>query len=287
MRFTRPKFSRIATVAAGGVALALFMSSPAMADTSQSSATALQLTLVGGSLANSGTTTASNDGTTETDTGNTGPSLSILGTQPVISAGVLGQVSRAFADGSAAACAGVVGAGGAITVGATGNCLVTNGTTVTLTLGTIAIAGVTTAITLTADAIYANCGATSAPSATGGATLANAKISGTALGVTTTLLNLTANPGANTTLGITGVLTATLNAQSTPTTGQINVTALQISALGGALASVTIGAVTCGPDAAASPVPSIPLKGLPVALGLGGVLIGGVLLLRRLRATAV
>jgi hypothetical protein len=60
------------------------------------------VTLVGGGLASSGSTTASNDGTTETLTGTQLPSLAVLGAQSVINAGVLGQISRAFNDGTSA-----------------------------------------------------------------------------------------------------------------------------------------------------------------------------------------
>jgi hypothetical protein len=282
MRFT-PKFSRIATVAAGGVALALFMSSPAMADTSLSSATALQLVLASSAVVNTGQATANNDGTTETDGGDSSPTIAALGTQNVIAAGVLGQDARAFNDGSAAACAGVVGSGGAITVGDTGTCTVNNGSTVTLQLGSLDIAGITNAISLTFDAIYANCNATSTPSATGTATIANAKVVATVLGVPTTLLTLDATPSVNEGINIPGILTGTIDAQSSPSDGEVHVNAVQIAALSGTLASVTIGSVDCGPDAVADAVPSIPLKGLPIALGLGGLIAGGVLLVRRMR----
>jgi hypothetical protein len=254
-----------------------------MADTSQSTANAIQITLVGGALADSGTTTASNDGTTETQTGNASPALSVLGGQTVITAGVLGQVSRAFNDGSAAACAGAVGAGGSITVGNTGTCIADNGAGVTLTLGTAGLAS----IALVADAVYGNCNATSAPTATGAATLVNARITSTILGISTTLLSLPANPAPNTGLNIPGLLNVTLNAQENPAADQISVTALNISALAGTLASLTVGNVTCGPDAASAPAPSIPLKGLPIALGMAGLLAGCVLLVRRLRTATV
>jgi len=283
MSVKRPRFTQIVTVTAAGLAMALFMASPAMADTSQSSASALQLTLVGGGLASSGQTTASNDGTTETLTGTQNPLLTVLGTQPVISAGVLGQTSRAFTDGSSAACAGVVGAGGSIVVGGNGNCVATpGGSAVSLALGTIVGTG---AIALTADAIYSSCNATSAPTATGTTSLVNAKITATLLGITTTLLNLSANPAPNSGLTIPLVLDVTENAQTTPTPGEITVTALNISAISGALASLQIGHVVCGPNAQAEPVPSIPLKGTPIALGLGGLIAaGGVLAYRRYRS---
>ncbi|WBB53675.1 choice-of-anchor P family protein [Verrucosispora sp. WMMD573] len=273
---------RAAATIAGGLALALVVASPAMADTSQSSASALQISLVGGGLASSGTASATNDGTTESISGNTNPPLAVLGSQNVISAGVLGQYVRAYNDGTSAACAGVLGSGGTITIGPGGACTVTPGAQVTLALGTNGLA----TIALVADAIYSECTATSSPSATGTATLVNASIVSTLLGVPTTLLSLPANPAPNTGLSVPGLLNLTLNGQSSSGVGQLSVTALDLSALGGALASVVIGLSSCGVNAVAPPIPVVPLAGAPVALGLGALAAGtgGFLLSRRRRA---
>ncbi|MEV0941701.1 choice-of-anchor P family protein [Micromonospora wenchangensis] len=284
MRKLGPGLTRTATVLAGGLAMVVLAASPALADTSQATASALQISLVGGGLASSGTATATNDGTTESISGNTNPPLSVLGGQTVITAGVLGQYVRAFNDGTSAACAGVLGSGGTINIGAGGSCTVTPGASVTLTLGTNGLA----TITLVADAIYAQCSATSSPSATGSATLVNASIVSTTLGIPTTLLTLPANPAANTGLNIPGVLSLVLNGQTSSTPGQLTVTALNLSALGGSLASLVIGSAGCGPNAIAPPVPVIPLAGMPIAVGLGAVAAGtggGIMLHRRRRAT--
>lgn len=279
----KPGFARVAAAVAGGTALAMLVATPAMADTSQSSASALQISLVGGGLASSGTASATNDGTTESISGNTNPPLTVLGSQTVITAGVLGQDVRAFNDGTSAACAGVLGSAGSISVGAGGTCNVAPGSEVSLTLGTNGLAS----IALVADAIYASCTATSSPSATGAASLVNARITSTVLGVTTTLLNLPVNPAPNTGLNVPGILEITLNGQSSATPGQLSVTALNISALGDTLASVTIGEVSCGPNAIAPPIPVIPLAGAPLALGIGAIAAaagGGFKLYQRRRA---
>ncbi|MEU6078403.1 choice-of-anchor P family protein [Micromonospora sp. NPDC047074] len=282
MRKLGPGIARTAAVLAGGLAMVVVAASPAMADTSQSTASALQINLVGGGLASSGSASATNDGTTESISGNTNPPLSVLGGQTVITAGVLGQAVRAFNDGTSAACAGVLGSAGAITIGAGGVCTATQGSEVSLNLGTNGLA----TISLVADAVYASCTATSSPSATGSASLVNARIVSTLLGVSTTLLSLPANPAPNTGLSVAGLLNLTLNGQSSPTAGQLNVTALSLSALGGTLAEVTIGSATCGPNAVAPPIPVIPLAGAPIALGLSALAAstGGVLLHRRRRA---
>ncbi|MFE9913952.1 choice-of-anchor P family protein [Micromonospora sp. NPDC005553] len=281
----RSGLARTAAVLAGGLAMVVLAASPAMADTSQSSASALQISLFGGGLASSGTASATNDGTTESISGNQNPPLGVLGGQTVITAGVLGQSVRAFNDGTSAACAGVLGTGGSITIGPGGSCLVTPGAGVTLTLGTSGLAS----ISLVADAIYSSCQATSSPSATGTASLVNARIVSTILGVDTTLLALPVNPAPNTGLSIPGLIDLTLNGQTTSGVGQLTVTALNLTALGGALAGVTIGTSSCGANAVAPPIPVIPLAGAPLALGLGALVAGttgGFSLYRRRRAAA-
>ncbi|MFY1615791.1 choice-of-anchor P family protein [Micromonospora sp. WMMD736] len=279
----RSGLARTAAVLAGGLAMAVLAASPAFADTSQSSASALQISLLGGGLASSGTASATNDGTTESISGNQNPPLAVLGGQTVITAGVLAQNVRAFNDGTSAACAGVLGPGGAVTIGVGGSCLVTPGAAVTLNLGTNGLA----TIALVADAIYSSCTATSSPSATGTTTLVNARITSTLLGIETTLLNLPANPAPNTGLSVPGLIDLTLNSQSSSGVGQLSVTALNLTALGGALAGVTIGTSNCGANAVAPPIPVIPLAGAPLALGIGALAAGttgGFSLYRRRRA---
>jgi hypothetical protein len=281
----RSGLARTAAVLAGGLAMAVLAASPAMADTSQSSASALQISLLGGGLASSGTASATNDGTTESISGNQNPPLAVLGAQTVITAGVLVQNVRAFNDGTSAACAGVLGVGGAVTIGPGGSCLVTPGAGVSLVLGTSGLAS----IALVADAITSSCTATSSPSATGTTSLVNARITSTLLGVETTLLSLPANPAPNTGLSVPGLLDLTLNGQTSSGTGQLTVTALNLTALGGALAGVTIGTSSCGANAVAPPIPVIPLAGAPIALGIGALVAGttgGFSLYRRRRAAA-
>ncbi|MEN3615644.1 choice-of-anchor P family protein [Plantactinospora sp. ZYX-F-223] len=271
----RLPFGRLAAAAAAGFTAVLLAASPALADTSQVSASALNITLLGGTVASSGTFTANNtDGGSETTTGDSDPTLSVLGSQNVISAGVLGQYGTALFGGVSRGCAGVLGTGGEFVIGPDGTCTVNNGSEVDLTLGVVA--GAT--IALTADAIYATCEATSTPTANGAASLVNARITSTVLGVETTLLNLPANPPPNTGLTVPGLLNILLNAQTSSGPGQIDVTALQIDALAGSLVSLEVGNVICGPNAIAPPIPVIPLAGAPIAAGtLGLVAVGGFL----------
>ncbi|GIG88498.1 choice-of-anchor P family protein [Plantactinospora endophytica] len=271
--------------AAAGCTAALLAASPALADTSQVSASALNITLLGGSVASSGTFTANNtDGGSETTTGDSSPLLSVLGSQNVITAGVLGQYGTALFGGVSRGCAGLLGTGGEFVVGADGTCTVDNGAEVDLVLGVVA--GAT--IALTADAIYATCEATSAPTADGAASLVNARITSTVLGIETTLLNLSPNPAQNTGLTLPGLLNVVLNAQTSSGPGQIDVTALQIEAISGLLVSLDVGNVVCGPNAIAPPIPVIPLAGAPIAAGtLGLVAVGGFLRHRSRREAAI
>jgi len=279
MSTTRSRAARVGAAIAGGVAIALLIATPAMADTSQASASALELTLIGLPAVNSGVFTASNDGTTETFFGNNNPSLAILGAQTVITAGALTQDARAFTNGTSAACAGVLGAGGTVTIGVNEVCTATTTPPVVLTLGVIGLA----TITLEADAIYESCIANSNPAgASALANLVNARIVSTVLGVPVTLLSLPVNPAPNTGLNIPAVLNLTLNGQSS-SPGAIEGHALTLTALSGSLVSLDIGQVTCGPNAVAPPIPAIPLAGAPIAAGVLaiGTLVGGTVWFRR------
>jgi hypothetical protein len=279
----RLRAGRIAAAGAGGIALVLLAATPALADTSASTASALQINLVGGGVASSGQTTASNDGTTETQTGTQFPAISVLGSQNVITSGVLAQVARAFNNGTSAACAGVLGQGGTLTVGTNGVCTVTTGSQVTLTLGVVGLS----TISLVADAIYGYCSATSTPTTSGAATLTNASIVSTTGGVPVTLLSLPNNPSPNTGFNLPGILSLQLNAQSSSTPGQLAVSALKLTALNAALVGLDVGAVTCGPNAIAPPVPAIPLAGAPIAAGLVAIFGAGAFLWRRRRLAMV
>jgi hypothetical protein len=285
MSTTRSRTGRVGAAIAGGVAMALFIANPAMADTSQATASALEISLIGLPAVSSGTFTASNDGITESFTGNNNPSLAVLGAQTVITAGALPQDARAFTDGTSAACAGVLGAGGTVTIGPTGTCTSTTAPPVILTLGVIGLA----TITLEADAIFESCIADSDPSgASALASLVNARIVSTVLGIPTTLLALPANPAPNTGLNIPGVLSLVLNAQ-TAGPGSIEGHALTLTALAGTLVSLDIGQVTCGPNAIAPPIPVIPLDGAPIAAAVLvlGTAIGGTVWFRRRRLARI
>lgn len=294
-------------------AVLVLTSGVAAADTSQATAQAVRLNVLGESIVNSGTVRASNDGVNgEMIDGNNTPGLELLGDQELLAAGALAQDARADDDGTSAACAGAVGPGGVIAIGDDRDCTETIGTTdgVVLDLSDLDLGdnlldlgnildgldlidlGLDGLLgggddlldlgTLVADAVYAECTADSDGTTTGDATLVNASLGG--------LLGddiLPSDPGPNleVDLDLAGavnlgdLITLTLNEQVT-SGGQITVTALRLIVLGAVgddpLLDLRIGRVTCGANAQAPPIPAIPAEGLPIAAaGFGVAVLGG------------
>lgn len=281
----RPRvLTRGVTAAVAAAVLLVVTALPAYADTSQAAARAASLTLLNTPVVDTGTRTSSNDGSTETTSGPTSPALSVLGGQSVLSAGVLTQQTIARNDGTSAACAGVVGAGGLVSIGNDGNCAVQQATP-----GGVVV-NLAPATTLTADAILAQCTASSTGPPTAKVTIVNGVVTTGTPPTQATLLNLPVNAAPNTGLSVPGVVTLMLNEQpASEPAGTISTTALHLQLLGGVNngADLRIGEVTCGPNATTSPTPAIVGRGLPVALG-GVAAIGGVaVVVRRRRSGAV
>ncbi|MEZ0165575.1 hypothetical protein AB2L27_12505 [Kineococcus sp. LSe6-4] len=268
---TPRRWGRLLTAGvAGAAALGLATATSAAADTSVATANAVTVGALGSSAITSGTATAFNPGSGGTSTQAQTPLLSVLGGQGGITAGALVQTAVAREDGTSAACAGIVGAGGGITIGADGNCAVSNGSggvQITLVPGTpeVKLLGkvVTPAIEgtiLKADAIVASCTASSAPGSTSRVTLANARV--TTAGVT--VLTLKADPGPNDGVEVKGIATLALHTVPTNPTGTVQATALTINLLTG-VAAVNLGTVTCGANAQTVPTDALPGPTLPLA----------------------
>lgn len=280
-----------------GLAFTMVVSgaSPALADTSQATANALRASLGvpnTGSLLTTGTVTATNNGSQPspgTVTGNTNPSLSVLGTQTLLSVGALPQQAKANPDGTSAACAGLVGTGGLIQIGPGGDCTTSNLPTggVTLNLGTVPVGLVNGTVGLKADAILAQCTANSNGTTTARVELVNATLSLSPLGLPVLSVPLPASPTANTTpdlglLGLGSLLTLNLNEQSRPSgPGSIATTALHLNLLN--IVDLRIGNVTCGPNAVTVVPPAFPIQGLPYAVATLGIVGSAVLVVRRRR----
>ncbi len=284
------KVGALMTVMATGLLVA--GASPALADTSTASANAATLSLNGGALVTTNTCTAthpSNSGLPPVVCNQTSPVSVLPGSG--ISAGLLVQSAVAnpsppftSTPATSAACAGLVGPGGTIQIGAAGNCTPTSPGGIVIDLGGLA--------TLRADAILAECTATSNPQ--GGTTnvqIVNGQITLLGGSVIPLLSSPPPSPPAPPVVGLGALLSVTLNKQITgPLPGQVGTTALDVSVLGlvpglPPLVHLTIGTVTCGPNAIAPDVPVIPLKGLPIALAtVAGVGVIGLVVRRRRNA---
>ncbi|MFI5838624.1 hypothetical protein ACIA8K_02745 [Catenuloplanes sp. NPDC051500] len=266
------------TALAAGVCLATIFgaASPAMADTSNAYAQALNTTLVGGAIgAHTNPSQVANDGTQPTQTSTPG-SPALVGGQSILKAGVLVQQATAWAGGRDAACAGVAGNGGAVAIGNDGTCTVSGSGGVSLEL--LNVAGLGT-VTLKADAITSDCYATSLGDLRANSTLANLRLETKTtplIGVgTTTTTSLAGQTGPNTGVNVGGLLglgniaTLMINEQHTDAANNsASATALRIGLLGavGVLSStVEVGNVKCGETRY---TPALPVHGIPIAGGL-------------------
>lgn len=132
----------------GAVTVSMLAIAPVFAAAPVSQATSNALTLsIAGSPTSSGTVAATNDGDTESKTGQTNPLVGVLGGQDLLNVGVLAQEAEAKVasngDGVSAACGGVAGegAGFAANVGDS-NCL-TPGDPVGLSIANLDLTGTT------------------------------------------------------------------------------------------------------------------------------------------------
>ena len=286
MTITR-RTSRLAAGLGIAGAAVLLLASPAAADTSQATANAATLQLGGSPLATTGLCTSTNPGDgAATNTCGQSNNLSVLGTQTAIQAGLLVQQAVANGDGTSAACAGLVGPGGTIQIGAGGTCAVGGTPTpggVVVDLGGLGV--------VRADAILAQCTASSTGGSTLGVQLVNATIA--LLGGTPTPLISEPTPNS-TPINLGPLATVTLNRQPAqvppPPAGSVSTTALDLTVLGGLpgsppLVRLTIGTVSCGPNAVTDPISIFAGPALPTALA-GAALVGGTFFLRRRRSLA-
>lgn len=265
----RSGLARIAVVGLSATALIALSAAPAYADTANASSNAATVQLAGNTLLTTGTCTAASPGGTSGSCGNV--PIGLLGTQTTLSVGLLAQQAQADATGASAACAGAVGNGGTIQIGAGGACTFTPGSPsggIQVNLGLLA--------TIHADAIIAECTASSSGTATAQVQLVNATIS-----LLTSPLSppipITSPIGPNTSVANLGsLLNVTLFSQpASQPAGTITATALEANVLGilggPSLIHVTIGTVTCGPNAVTPGIPVIPLAGIPIALFVASV----------------
>ncbi|GGL06981.1 hypothetical protein [Mangrovihabitans endophyticus] len=254
-------------------ALQLGLAGPARADTSAATATAATVTLAGGSVVDSGSATASNDGTQGTVVDGQQPLLSVLGAESPITAGVLVQNAVALDDGTSAACAGIVGSTGLVSIGAGGVCSVTTG-------GSPAQITLAATTVLKADAIVASCTASSdGPTTSTSVQVINGKVYTLGIPVAT----IASSPGPNSGLTVPGIATLALHSTTVPAgAGSIRARAMEISLLSSTVA-VVVGAAGCGPNAVVVPTPAAPAAGMVILAMLAAGAGGAALIVGRLR----
>jgi hypothetical protein len=269
--------------------------SPALAGgMSQSTAQALNATLLGGTVASTGTSTAQNDGTLPLVTKTFTNPIAALPGQTVANTGAVSQTANASNAATSSACAGLVGSGGALTIGNDGSCSLAGATAPLLVnLGTATLTGIPLPVNLrlAATAIYSQC--TAGPSGTGpysaSSTLAGVRLLATTagtLGLPGLNLDIPINIGSPIELGVLAPLLKVAINQTSAVGPTSSATALSITAIGGGLANVTIGKVTCGENATVSDIPMVPLKGAGVA-GLTALVVGAGYLTLRRRTTSL
>jgi hypothetical protein len=268
---THPRVAaRLATglVAAASLALAFGTGTasaapPALPTPTAGTATAQSLStlLLGASAVTTPTATATPGNSPSSAAG--GPAL-----LDTVSVQALSAQASSDSTGTAA-CAGISGPGGAISIGSNGACTITGVTGPGITLGPAILGG----NTLTFQAIVESC---SYPA--GGTPTATLQIlGGTFTPVGGTPVTLTSNQLApNQTLANAGALaTITLNNQTTTSTGisARGLTAAVLAIPGGTdVLDALVGTVTCGTPAAAAGTSVFPLASLPIAGGTALVL---------------
>lgn len=272
---------RLGVLVAIAGTLLFVTAAPALADTSEASARSVHLSLFGQTVVDTGTVEAANDGTTETTTGPTSPALSLLSGQTVLQAGLLPQNAVAGTDGSSAACAGVLGAGGLIQIGDGGNCAITQGDPGGLVVDLAPL------VTLSADAVTAQCTAHSDGSTSVTVTIVNGKVTTGSPPAQSTVLTLPLHADVpNTGLDVPGIATILLNEQpASQPAGSVTTTALHVHVLDAAAGGLdlSIGTITCGPNGTTGEIPAIVAKGLPLTALVVAVLGTPVVLGRRRR----
>ncbi len=123
--------------------------------------------------------------------------------------------------------------------------------------------------TLTATTVSSSCSFdTNTGTVSGTASLTGAQVA-TPLGP----IPLAANPAPNTAVSVPGIASITLNKQTTAADGTLTVDGIDVSLIG-STQTIDLGVSVCN-AADLSPVPILPSKAVPAALGGFGLLFGG------------
>lgn len=267
---SKPRSRRGRRLAIGMLAIpvaVLMAASPASADTSAASASAVHLDLLGTPIPAPASVT--NDGTQPTQTaGFPNGGLSLLPSNSIIQAGALGQLAVANPDGTSSACAGMISPSSALAIAPDGTCS-TGDTTTGIVLDLLGLGSIR------AGAISAQCTADANGNVSGSSNFANAAVYGPTLPLigATKLLDLSANPAPNFGVSIPGIAELLLNKQVVNPDGSLTVTALTVTIAG---TGFSIGEVTCGPNALTADVPMLPVGGVPLGASIAAATVGAV-----------
>lgn len=242
---------KLGAVLAAGTMAIVAVAPAAFADTSTAQANALTLSLLS---ITTGIEAASNPGGQPPVSAGDQPALSILANEHDVTVGAAQQTATAFGNGFSAACAGGFGNGGELQLGSDGTCSVNAGEAGGITVGGPFGTGL-----LDVNAAVETCSASSTSPPVANAQELNLSIAGSPIA-------LPPSVPANDII-IPGLLE--LNKQ-TVTGGKISATALYVAPLG-----LSIGNVTCGPNAQTSPTSVFPVKSLPIVGGTAAVCIAG------------
>lgn len=278
-------------IVSAAAALTLLSAGAAQAATvSQADASAIQIAALTVPLIPD--SSAANDGSTPKVTSSLDGLIPLFPGVTLTNTGVYDQTAVARDNGTSAACAGIVGNGGTLSVGDDGSCVASTSGPAIVNLPSFAVAGTGFRFRLEASSLYSYCTAGPADGTSGfsaGSTLANVTLVAqtVVLGIPGPEVRIPVN--ANGSLSIPAPFSAviSLDVNKVDTTGpQTSATALHIGmGPNSSVASIDIGKTVCGDNARTADVPGLPLTpaGLATASATAAVLGGSVYAGRKLR----
>lgn len=287
----RGHIRRSAALILGMLVLGSTAATPASAASTVSQSTAAALEVSTLSVPLIPVSAATNTGAPSTVTSSVSSAIPLLPGESLANTGVYAQTAIANADATSAACAGVVGSGGGLTLGQGGTC--TPSTTagpLLINLPSVSVAGTGFTLQLSASSIYAVCSAGGASGPTAQSTLANVVLTATptVFGIPGPPISIpiNLNQAVSIPAPLDQVLSLSVNQVSTTATTS-SATALHIG-LGpnSSVLSLDIGKVACGPNAPVAATPLVPIRGIPVVVVVAAVFGAAGLLVRRRRVRA-
>lgn len=235
---------------------------------------------------------AANDGSTPKVTSSLDGLIPLFPGVTLTNTGLYDQTAVARDNGTSAACAGIVGNGGTLSVGDDGKCVASTSGPALINLPSFAVAGTGFRFRLEASSLYSYCTAGPSDGTTGfsaGSTLANVTLIAQTviLGIPGPEVKIPVNANGSFSIPAPFSSVISLDVNKVDTTGpQTSATALHIGmGPNSSIASIDIGKTVCGDNARTADVPGLPLTpaGLATATATAAVLGGSVYAGRKLR----